>query len=317
MTTTLTIPVIDFAAFINGNEAQQQRVAQEIYEACHRIGFMYLKDLGISQELIHRVFAQSQHFFSLPTEVKNQVAWSDAVSNRGYVGIERERLDETKPGDLKEAFNVGKEVGANELETNPALTRNQWLAEEPDFKETVLEFYKASAAAADRVCQAFALALNTSASFFADKHSQHDYTLRLLHYPPVPQAPKPDQVRAGAHSDYGSLTLLFQDAVGGLEVRTAQGEWINAPSIPGTVVVNTGDLMQRWTNHVFCSTKHRVRIPTDERVKRSRYSIALFCHPNYDTEIACLESCQGSERPPLYPPIKAGDYLMSRLQATY
>ncbi len=110
---------------------------------------------------------------------------------------------------------------------------------------------------------------------------------------------------------------IFQDEVGGLEVRTAQGEWIAAPYIPDTIIVNTGDLMQRWTNHVFCSTKHRVMIPTDNRVKRSRYSIAFFCHPNDDTEIACLESCKEPNRPPLYPPITAGDYLLSRLQATY
>lgn len=312
--TTFTIPVIDFAPFTNGGGAGQQQIAQEIYQACHQIGFMYLKNLGISQALIDRIFEQSQHFFSLPTAVKNQVAWSDAVSNRGYVGVERERLDETKPGDLKEAFNIGKEVSVSELESNPALTLNKW-PEEPAFKETALAFYEASVAAADHVCQAFAIALDTPVSFFAEKHSQHDYTLRLLHYPPV-QLPKPEQARAGAHSDYGSLTLLFQDEVGGLEVCTAQGEWVSAPYIPGTIVVNTGDLMQQWTNHVFCSTKHRVCLPADERLRRSRYSIALFCHPNYDAEIACLESCQ-SPSGPLYPPVKAGDYLLSRLQATY
>ncbi|MEI1373380.1 MAG: 2OG-Fe(II) oxygenase family protein [Nostoc sp.] len=128
--------------------------------------------------------------------------------------------------------------------------------------------------------------------------------------------PKPGQVRAGEHSDYGSITLLFQDDVGGLEVQTASGEWIAAPTIPDTVIVNTGDLIQRWTNHVFCSTKHRVMIPSDNRVNQSRYSVAFFCHPNDHTEIACLESCQ-KEQSPIYPPILAREYLLSRLQATY
>ncbi len=186
-----------------------------------------------------------------------------------------------------------------------------------NFRQTVLEFYQACAEVADTICQAFALALHLPESFFSDRHNQQHHTLRLLHYPPLKQVPKPGQVRAGEHSDYGSFTLLFQDEVGGLEVCTAEGEWIGAPYIRDTIIVNTGDLMQRWTNHVFCSTKHRVIIPTGDEVKYSRYSVAFFCHPNNDTEIACLESCQEPHRHPLYPSITAGDYLLSRLQATY
>jgi isopenicillin N synthase-like dioxygenase len=123
-------------------------------------------------------------------------------------------------------------------------------------------------------------------------------------------------VRAGEHSDYGSITLLFQNEVSGLEVRTTAGEWIEAAAIPDTVIVNTGDLMQRWTNHVFCSTHHRVMIPNDDRVNQSRYSIAFFCHPNDDLEIACLQSYQKGKSP-IYPSILAREYLLQRLQATY
>ncbi len=318
-TTLIEIPVIDFEPFIDGDVVAQQAVSRQIYQACHEIGFMYLKNPGIPPSLIEQMFEQAKQFFALPLEIKNQVAWSSAFSNRGYVGVERERLDQDKPGDLKEAFNVGKEVNPKDISKQEqfSLILNQWPQGQNAFREKVLEFYQACAEAAEKVCCAFAIALQLPESFFADKHNQQNYTLRLLHYPPIEQIPKPQQVRAGEHSDYGSFTLLFQDEVGGLEVCTAAGEWIAAPCIPGTVVVNTGDLMQRWTNHVFCSTKHRVRVPTDDRVKRSRNSIAFFCHPNNDAEIACLESCQGPDRPPLYPPISAGDYLLSRLQATY
>ncbi len=318
-TPLVEIPVIDFAAFISGNADSRQAVARQIYQACHEIGFMYLKNPGISSSLIDQLFTQTKQFFDLPVEVKNQLAWSDKFSNRGYVGVERERLDPEKPGDLKEAFNVGKEVNSDERtkQEKSSLIINQWLPGQDTFRQTVLEFYQACAEVADTVCKAFAIALHLPESFFADRHTQQEYTLRLLHYPPLNQLPKPGQVRAGEHSDYGSFTLLFQDELGGLEVCTAQGEWIAAPYIADTILVNTGDLMQRWTNHIFCSTKHRVMIPTDERVKRSRYSVAFFCHPNNDTEIACLESCQQPNRPPLYPPITAGDYLLSRLQATY
>ena len=315
--TATKVPVIDFTPFAEEALLESQSTAREIYQACHDIGFMYLRNMDIAQELIERVFEQSRHFFDLPIDVKNQVAWSDHYSNRGYVGIERERLDDAKPGDLKEAFNVGKELNQDEFKSDQALIINKWPPGETAFRDTILEFYQACVEAAERVCQAFAIALGLPESYFIDRHNEQNYTLRLLHYPPVEYAPKPEQIRAGEHSDYGSFTLLFQDEVGGLEVKTAQGTWIEASCLPGTIVVNTGDLMQRWTNHVFCSTKHRVKIPTDNRVQKSRYSIAFFCQPNFDTEISCLESCQEADRPPLYPPIASGDYLLSRLQATY
>jgi isopenicillin N synthase-like dioxygenase len=310
----MQIPVIDFQPFTQGNSESRQAVAQQIYQACHEIGFMYLKNPGISPQQIEALFTQSQSFFNLPLEVKQQLAWSDEVSNRGYVGIERERLDPDQPGDLKEAFNVGKEV--NNCNAAPHMIVNKWLPDQKEFQSEVLAFWDTCCQVADKVLHAFAIALQVPEDFFATKHDQQNHTLRLLHYPPILQLPKLGQVRAGAHSDYGSITLLFQDQVGGLEVQTKDGEWILAPTIPDTVVVNTGDLMQRWTNHVFCSTKHRVMIPTDERIKRSRYSVAFFCHPNHDAEIACLPSCS-LENPAIYPPISAGEHLLSRLQATY
>ncbi|MBN3961185.1 2-oxoglutarate and iron-dependent oxygenase domain-containing protein [Nostoc sp. NMS8] len=291
------IPVIDLTAFTHGNAATRQDVVKQIYQACHEIGFMYLQNLGISQNLIKRVFNHSKYFFNLPLEVKQKQAWSDEFSNTGYVGIERECLNPKKPGDLKEALNVNKQA---------AVT----------IDASIVTFYDSCTELANTILQAYALALELPENYFTIRHNQQNHTLRLLHYPPLQIPPKRGQVRAGEHSDYGSITLLFQDDVGGLEVQTASREWIAAPTIPDTVVVNTGNLMQRWTNDIFCSTKHRVMIPSDNRVKQSRYSIAFFCHPNDDTEIACLESCQKKQLP-IYPPILAGEYLLSRLQATY
>ncbi|MEH2269620.1 MAG: 2-oxoglutarate and iron-dependent oxygenase domain-containing protein [Nostoc sp.] len=291
------IPVIDLTAFTNGNATTQQAVVKQIYQACHEIGFMYLESSGISKNLINQVFTHSKSFFNLPLEVKQKQAWSDELSNTGYVGIERERLNPNKPGDLKEALNVNKQVAVK-------------------IDASIVTFYDSCTELANTILQAFALALKLPENYFTTRHNQQNHTLRLLHYPSLQTPPKAGQVRAGEHSDYGSITLLFQDDVGGLEVQTASGEWIAAPAIPDTVIVNTGDLMQRWTNHVFCSTKHRVMIPSGNRVNQSRYSMAFFCHPNDHTEIACLESCQ-KEQLPIYPPILAGEYLLQRLQATY
>ncbi|WP_298913105.1 2OG-Fe(II) oxygenase family protein [uncultured Nostoc sp.] len=293
----VTIPVIDLTAFTNGDTITRQTVIKQIYQAGHEIGFMYLQNSGISKDLIRQVFTHSKYFFNLPLEVKQKQAWSDEFSNTGYVGLERERLDSNKPGDLKEAFNVNKQAAV-------------------DINASIVAFYDSCTELANTVLQAFGLALELPEDFLIIRHNQQNHTLRLLHYPPLQTPPKPGQVRAGEHSDYGSITLLFQDDVGGLEVQTASGEWIAAPTIPDTVIVNTGDLIQRWTNHVFCSTKHRVMIPSDNRVNQSRYSIAFFCHPNDDIEIACLESCQ-KEQSPIYSPILAREYLLSRLQATY
>ncbi len=320
--TSIDIPIIDFQPFINGNADEKKAVAKQIYDACHKIGFMYLKNLGVSSKLRSKMFHLSQHFFNLPQSVKNQIPW-DELSNRGYAAIARERLTENKPGDLKEAFNLGmedvdlEERSSSELAKENLFKRtNKWPPGEDTFRSSTLEFYQAGIEAADRLCHAFAIALNLPESFFLEKHNLYHHTLRLLHYPPIEISPQPEQQRAGEHSDYGSFTLLFQDNIGGLEVKDAAGKWIAAPPIPDTVVVNIGDLMQRWTNNVFCSTKHRVRIPNDDRIRRSRYSIALFCHPNDNTQVSCLETCHSWEHPPLYAPISAGDYLLSRLQAT-
>ncbi|MEL6380900.1 MAG: 2OG-Fe(II) oxygenase family protein, partial [Cyanobacteria bacterium J06626_18] len=167
------------------------------------------------------------------------------------------------------------------------------------------------------VFRAFAIALSVPEDFIVAHHTTQNYTLRLLHYPPLTGSPQPGQLRAGAHSDYGSLTLLFQDDAGGLEVLNANGRWVAAPSLPDTILVNTGDLMERWSNDVFCSTKHRVALPQSENGARDRYSIAFFCQPDADAEITCLPTCQSEDNPPKYPSVKSGEYLLSRLEATY
>jgi isopenicillin N synthase-like dioxygenase len=281
------IPIINFSKFASDNETIKQ-----IYQACTEVGFMYLKNFDISQDLIEQVFNTSKHFFNQPLEIKQKSAWSDEFSNQGYVGIERERLNPNKPGDLKEAFNI--------------TTQTQ--------QPYIVEFFQACTNLSFQILEAFARALELPIDFFANNHNQNHHTLRLIHYPPIQTPLLPEQTRAGEHSDYGSITLLFQhDEISGLEIQTASGDWIKAPAIPGTVVVNTGDLMQRWTNNKFCSTKHRVVIP--ENTNQSRYSIAFFCHPNDDTQITCLPSCINES--PMYPPISAKEYLLTRLQSTY
>jgi isopenicillin N synthase-like dioxygenase len=312
------IPLIDFSPFLLDDPVGKAQVATDIYRACHDVGFLYLTHHGIPPAAIDAAFAESQRFFALPLAAKQAIAWSSEVSNRGYIGLERERLDETQPGDLKEAFNLGQEIdaaagAAEEL----AGVQNRWPLGQDDFRATLTDFYQSCATAAARIFRAFALALAMPEDFLVSRHAAQAFTLRLLHYPPLQTPPQPGQIRAGAHSDYGTLTLLFQDDVGGLEVLGAEGNWISAPAIPGAVLINTGDLTERWSNGVFRSTRHRVGLPQGAKAQCDRYSMAFFCGADPDTEIACLPTCQGPDHPPQYPPIKAREYLLSRLQATY
>jgi isopenicillin N synthase-like dioxygenase len=307
--TLVKIPIIDLEPFRTGTSADQQQVARNIFVACHEVGFLYLKNYGIPSELVSQAFAHSQQFFARPIATKTALAWTDENSNRGYIGIERESLNPDRPADFKEAFNIGYE--------NPASpVANPWPPDDEAFRATMLAFFAACNATANQVFQAFALALQIPSTLIVDRHVTQAHTLRLLHYPPA-QALKPNQIRAGEHADYGSITLLFQDGVGGLEVKTVEGEWIAAPTIPDTVLVNTGDLMQRWSNDVFRSTPHRVAAPSDHHPPQSRYSIAFFCQPDPMAEIACIASCQSPERPPRYTPVLAGEHLISLLKRTY
>lgn len=286
-----SVEIIDFAPFWSGD---RQSIARQIDRACREMGFFYLKNCGVPSELLAQQFEQSRQFFALPQTTKQQLAWTTAASNRGYGGLGREQLDPDRPSDHKETFNIRRES---------IEQPNQW-PEQPAFRSTGLAFFAACVQTADAVLEAIALALHLPPDFFTLRHSQRSHTLRLLHYPPQSAA-----IGAAAHTDYGSITLLFQDEVAGLEVQARAGEWLAVPPLANAVLVNLGDLMQRWTNDEYRSTPHRVRSVADER-----YSIAFFCDPNPDVEIACLPV---SDRPVRYQPIAAGDYLLQRLQATY
>ncbi|MBD3885603.1 isopenicillin N synthase family oxygenase [Phormidium tenue FACHB-886] len=309
---TTEIPVIDFAAFSSEDAVEKQEVSRLIYRACSEIGFFYGRNLGVSPVLAELLFEQLRRFFALPNSVKQQLPWSGPYSNRGYLGCGQEQLDPAYPGDIKETFNVGRETGLKQPERS-----NRWPSGMEDFRTHVLAFYDACTLASDRIFEAFAIALDLPTDFIVNQHNQQNNILRLLHYPPV-DGVKPDHaLRAGAHTDYGSLTLLFQESgSSGLEVQNGQGEWIAAPALANTILVNTGDLMEHWTNGLFRSTNHRVVIPGDDWASHSRYAAAFFCHPNEDAEISCIPSCQSSEQPPRYSTVMAGEYIRDRIQAS-
>ena len=296
------LPIIDLSPFRSDDIAAKETVAQAIYKACHEIGFFYIKNHGIDTNLIEQVFDYSKYFFDLPLEEKQKIACKNALTLEALQGYAVMKTEDFKPdqfSDFKESLNF------LELDKFPT-----------DFfiPPAIPTFIKACTEVGNNILQAFSLALELPEDFLTTKHNKKQHDLRLLHYPALQQTAKPQQIRIGEHTDFGTTTLLFQDDVGGLEVQNKSGDWIAAPNITDTILVNTGDIMQRWTNDIFCSTKHRVIIPDENKAKCSRYSVAFFCNPNLDTEITCLETCQ-KDKPPIYSPIIVGESFLKRLQS--
>jgi isopenicillin N synthase-like dioxygenase len=234
------------------------------------------------------------------------------MNNRGYAGLESESLDPGALADAKEAYNMGRDPEPGDPDDTglPSLGANQW-PEIVGFRETMLDYYGVMRRLCERLHVAFAIDLGLAPDHFAHSIDRPLATLRLLRYPPgVHNDPRPG---AGAHTDYGNLTILSQDMTGGLEVRTRDGRWIEATPVAGTFVCNIGDCLMRWSNDIYKSTPHRVTNLSG----RLRYSVAFFFDPNADALIACLPTCATPDNPPRYAPILAADYLRERLDATY
>lgn len=312
--TAARIPLIDVSPLASGEPAGVADVAAEIGAACREIGFFYVANHSVPPALTDAVFATSAAFFAQPDAAKRAVAY-DVRGNRGYVPMKGEALDPTRPADLKEVFNVGLELAADDPELAAGRlfrARNLWPAM-PGFRDTMLAYFDACHGLGRALHRAFAVDLGLPPDFFEDKLDRPMAVLRLLHYPAAPERAEAGQLGAGEHTDYGCVTLLATDGVGGLEVRTRAGEWLAAPHVPGAFVCNIGDCLMRWTNDVYVSTPHRVVSPAG----RQRHSIAFFLDPNPDADIACLPGCATAERPARYAPIAGDAFLMSRLSPTY
>jgi len=298
------LPVIDMRGFADG---AFERITGEIAKACRTVGFFYVVDHGVAPGLMRAAFAEARAFFAEPVATKAALAIERVGGNRGYSGLKHEALDPKAGADLKEAFNIGLDLAADDPELIagvPFRTLNVW-PDAPGFKATLLAYFDACSGLANALHRAFASDLGLPLDFFRDKLDRPMATLRLLHYP---ASSSEGEVGAGEHTDYGNITLLATDDVGGLEVRTRSGAWIAAPPIPDAFVVNIGDCLMRWTNDVYVSTPHRVV----NRSGRERYSIAFFFDPNPDALVEAIPSCGA----PRYAPILAADYLKMRLDAS-
>jgi isopenicillin N synthase-like dioxygenase len=307
------IPVIDFGPFRDGSG--KQSVADAIRDASESIGFFYLKNHGLPQSSLDEAFAASHQFFDLPVEQKLSIKINRF--HRGYVPLDDVRYKEEYAPNHNESLFVGLPLPVDD----PAVTApgsmhgpNQWPTAMPELRPA-LERYHAEASALGQVLlRACALALGLDEAFFRQFYTRPATFVRTIRYPAQP-APRPEnKFGAGPHSDYGCITILAQDDAGGLQVKARRGDgWIDAKSLPGTLVINIGDMLMRWTNDRWVSTQHRV-INTSGKY---RYSIAAFVDPDHDTLVKCIDSCQGPGNPARYPPITQGEYLKQLYDKTY
>lgn len=303
---SIFIPTIDFKAYDEQDDAALDDLASQVSDALTHSGFMKIINLGITQVQIDDTFELSKWFFSRSEEEKSTSAYVSANENFGYQSLGVEHLDPDKPADLKQTFTL-RDLLRHDKE-DP-----RWPT--PEFRDEITDFYKASLEGAYRIQRVFSKALGMDQDFFVRYHQGENVSLRLLYYPSSGiNDIAAGQLGAGAHTDYGMITLLFQKDIGGLEVQDAEGAWHPVAPENDAIVINTGDLMERWTNGRYRSTPHRVQPKLGDV---DRYSIAVFVDPDTDTPVKVLDSCLEAGDKPKFPEVTAGEHIQERISASH
>ncbi len=316
------VTLVDLEPFRSGNEHDRASVAAEIDEACRSTGFLQIVGHGVSSELTHRMLDTTAKFFDLPIESKMSNVVADLSANRGYAAEGSEALayslgEEPTAPDLFEAFNAGREASEDPYFAahRRFFAPNVWPVDPPEMRAVWLEYQQALHGLNDHLLQAFALALDVAPEFFIERTRRSIVTLRAINYERRRGAPEPlaDQMRMGAHTDYGVLTVLLADDVPGLQVYH-DDSWQNVNVPEASLIVNLGDMLATWTNDRWVSTLHRVVPPSsDAGGPVRRRSVAQFMEADPDCVIECIPSCTSAERPARYEPISAGEYLLAKL----
>lgn len=314
---TQHIPIISISGLFSSLLEDRLNVAMQMKQACEDKGFFYIADHGVSKNLQHEVFEQSRQFFDLPIDEKEKIHKKNSIANRGYEPLKNQTLEAGTPADLKEGFYAGREYA---LDSKEVIARrfnhgpNQWPSQLPEFQLKMQAYLAELEVLAKYLMRGLALSLALDEYYFDDFCQDSLVTLRLLHYPPQPANPEPNEKGCGAHTDFGALTLLLQDQQGGLQVWDKHTEsWIDAPPIEETYVINLGDLIARWTNNRYKSTLHRVI----NQSGKQRYSIPFFFGGHPDYQVACIETCKAPNEPALFEPITVEQHHIEMYRRTY
>jgi isopenicillin N synthase-like dioxygenase len=318
------IPVIDYGPYFAGDKGALERVAAEVARACENVGFFYALNHGVPDELVDRAFAASRRFHALPPAQKLPLRLND--NNIGYLPINASvqgasTVHKATRPNQNESFFISHDRGPGHPDViagTPLRGRNQWPAALPEIRADMMAYFDALGSMCDRMLPPFAVALGMPADFFAPFFADEAHaTLRFLHYPPQDTV-EDNLFGQGPHTDNSFMTALARTEVPGLAVRlppngSSAGEWFAPPIIPGTFLINLGNMMRRWSNDRFLSTPHGVL----NESRTDRYSIAYFHSPNPDRVIECLPSCVGADNPARYPPAVYRDLVLEFYRANY
>jgi isopenicillin N synthase-like dioxygenase len=272
-------------------------------EACAETGFFYLANAGLPADLLAEQIAWAARLFALP--LKEKLALRGTGPLRGYEPMQDQALDELGAPDLKESFYYD---GATVSGAGP------WPEAQPAFRRHMELYGARMTVLGGALFHALAFSLDLPPDYFDDGLAPPSCTVRLIHYPPQTVDAASDQLGAGAHTDWGAITILLQDDCGGLEVRALDGAWIEVPPLPDTFVVNLGDMVPRWTNDRYRSSLHRVR---NKSAKRDRYSVATFFNPRADYRVECVPTCRPAAGAPRHPACTVGEHVAEMARRTY
>jgi isopenicillin N synthase-like dioxygenase len=304
-----SIPNLNFAKWSQGTENEKAEFVKELGAAYTDIGFITIRNHGFGEEVQDELYHKASEFFGLEKSIKAAYEIDGLAGQRGYTSFGKEHAKGNEAADLKEFWQVGQPSPAYE---GPEYHNNVSVAELPEFAPSFKLAYQQLEGIGRELLKAIAVYLELDINYFESWVQGGNSILRAIHYPPITIDPG-NSVRAGQHEDINLITLLMGASAEGLQVLNKNNEWIGITAIPGSLVVNVGDMLQRLTNGVMKSTTHRVVNPPREKWGTSRYSIPFFLHPVGKMPLNALSNCISDERPKAFEDITAGDYLEQRL----
>jgi isopenicillin N synthase-like dioxygenase len=306
----MSIPTVDLAEFLSKDPIKKHSFVESLGKAYEEVGFVAVKNYGISDELIADLYQYVQQFFSLPLEQKKIYEIKGLAGQRGYTSFGKEHAKGSEAPDLKEFLQYGQIPRDNF--TEDVYPENIYVKEIEKLNDTFEESYRAFEKSGTALLQAIAIYLGLDENYFDEFVYNGNSILRAIHYPPIKETPK-SAIRAEQHEDINLITLLVGASADGLEILTKQNEWVPVTSLPEQIVVNVGDMLQRLTNNKLRSTTHRVVNPKKEYWHTSRFSIPFFLHPKGSMNLKCLPGCIDENHPIAYDDATAGEYLDERL----
>ena len=308
----MNIPVVDLNSFLKGSTEEKVQFSSSLGQAFEEVGFVSVKNHGIPEDLINRLYATVKTFFSLSEADKRSYEILGLAGQRGYTSFGKEHAKGSDAPDLKEFFQYGQIIEEG-MVSPEAYPDNVKVSVPDDFNTLFHQAYRAFEVSGAALLSAIAIHLQLGETYFDEHIYLGNSILRAIHYPPILHEPK-SAIRAEQHEDINLITLLVGASADGLEILSKEGEWLPVKAGPGEIVVNVGDMLQRLTNDRLKSTTHRVVNPPREMWNSSRFSIPFFLHPRSNMSLACLSSCISQDHPKLYEDYTAGFYLDERLR---